>query len=79
MQTFLVVLAVFLIAVTLMALGTILAKKPLRGSCGGLGMLRNLLGLGPCSSCEDDPEAKAESCSRARRERDRRQRDTIEV
>ena len=78
MTTVLITVAVFATAMILLSLGIILANKPLAGSCGGLGALRKVLGLGPCASCEEDPEAKADSCSRARKEAERR-REEIEV
>ena len=78
MTTFLMVLGFFLAAVVLMALGVIFANKPLRGSCGGLGKIRHLLGLGPCPSCDD--EDKADTCKRAKRKQeDESERAPIEV
>lgn len=69
----LITLGVFLLAVLGLSLGTLLAKKPLRGSCGGMSALRSILGLDPCESCSDDPEREQESCSSARRAARKRQ------
>jgi len=79
MNELIIAFVVFLIAVFLMAVGVLLANKPLRGSCGGLGTLRKLFGLGPCASCDDDPEEHADRCSRARQVRDQRKQDPMEV
>lgn len=68
MSTFWIVLGVFGVVFVLMALGVIFSNKPLRGSCGGLGGIRHLLGLPPCPSCGD--EEQAESCKRARKEQE---------
>ncbi|MAG56025.1 MAG: hypothetical protein CMJ83_07025 [Planctomycetes bacterium] len=72
MTTVLITVAVFATAMIFLSLGVILANKPLAGSCGGLGALRKVLGLGPCESCAEDPEAQKDKCSRARKEADRR-------
>ncbi len=39
METFLLTLSFFLIIIFLMAIGFIIAKKTLKGSCGGLGTI----------------------------------------
>jgi hypothetical protein len=72
-NTILIAIGVFALAILGLGLGVLLSKKPLRGSCGGLGALRAFLNLAPCESCAEDPEALKESCSRARKEASRRE------
>lgn len=55
MTTFLAVLLVFSTVIAAMAVGVIFKRRPLAGSCGGLGSL----GLGKCDVCGNDP-AKCE-------------------
>ena len=61
MQTFLIALGAFLFIMTIMAIGVILGRKPIAGSCGGIGAA-----LGEkdyvCDICGDDP-AKCEEQS----------------
>tara|TARA_B100000686_G_C16168938_1_gene655350 strand:+ start:151 stop:366 length:216 start_codon:yes stop_codon:yes gene_type:complete len=52
MSTFLVTLMFFAAVITVMSVGVMFRRKPLEGSCGGLGAL----GLGDCDFCEGDPE-----------------------
>ncbi len=53
MNTFLVVLGVMLVIVAGMAVGVILGRKPLSGSCGGMAAV----GLdGACDICGGDPK-----------------------
>ncbi len=54
MQTFIVVFVVMMLFVTLMAVGVLFGRKPIKGSCGGVGAA-----LGEkdytCPVCGDDP------------------------
>ncbi|ASP39757.1 ApbE family protein [Bacterioplanes sanyensis] len=53
MNTFLIVLGVMLVIVAGMAVGVLLGRKPLAGSCGGM----NAVGLdGACDICGGDPK-----------------------
>ena len=57
MSAFLVTLVVFAAVFTVMSIGVMFRRKPLQGSCGGLGAL----GLGEdCEFCDGDVE-KCES------------------
>lgn len=61
MNTFLVVLAVMLLIVAGMAVGVLLGRKPLAGSCGGM----SAVGLdGACDICGGDKQ-KCEEESKA--------------
>lgn len=52
MATFILTLLFLLIVVAAMAVGSIFANKPIKGSCGGI----QQLGLGgKCEICGDDP------------------------
>lgn len=61
MQTFLIALGAFLFIMSIMAIGVIMGRKPIAGSCGGIGAA-----LGEkdyvCDICGDDP-AKCEERS----------------
>ena len=63
MQTFFIALFAFLIVMSLMAVGVIMGRKPISGSCGGVG---NALGEPnyECDLCGGD-EAKCESINAA--------------
>lgn len=52
METLLLTVVVFGIVITAMSVGVLFKRKPLQGSCGGLGAL----GLGDCDFCEGDPD-----------------------
>ncbi|MDR5867037.1 (Na+)-NQR maturation NqrM [Halomonas koreensis] len=58
MSTFLVVLAFMLIIVAAMAVGVILGRKPIEGSCGGLNKLGLKQGCEVCGGkdevCEEE-------------------------
>lgn len=63
MKLFLIALAVFAIAMTGMAVGVLLGRRALRGSCGGLANLRDEHGqvmceicTTPSETCSGDPE-----------------------
>ncbi len=52
MATMFLAFALLLLVITGMAIGVIIAGKPIKGSCGGI----NALGLGAaCVICGDDP------------------------
>lgn len=51
MNTFLITLAVFLIALTGMAVGVILSNRKIKGSCGGLAGMKDSAGNSVCDSC----------------------------
>ena len=55
---FFAALAVFAISLLGMAVGVLFSKKPIRGSCGGLGNLRSNVGLPPCECSDPPPECK---------------------
>lgn len=53
MKLFLVVLAIFLVAVLLMAVGVIFGRRRIQGSCGGLAGMRDRTGRTMCEVCSD--------------------------
>jgi hypothetical protein len=66
MDTFLATLLFFAAFTVLMAVGVIFARKPLKGSCGGLSALADRTGSGPlCEICGEDPRTKTEPCAPA--------------
>lgn len=54
MQTFIVVFAVMLLFVLLMAVGVLFGRKPIKGSCGGVGAALGETDY-TCPVCGDDP------------------------
>ncbi len=52
MEIFLLTLVVMLLAVGGMALGVLMGRQPIKGSCGGMSALA---GGGTCAVCGDDP------------------------
>ncbi|MBT43803.1 MAG: Na(+)-translocating NADH-quinone reductase subunit E [Idiomarina sp.] len=54
MQTFLLVLALFLIVVLIMAVGYIVQRKTISGSCGGI----SSLGMDKACDCDDPCDKK---------------------
>ena len=50
MEEFLAALSIFTAVVVMMAIGVIIAKKPIKGSCGGLNNIDED-GDGTCSIC----------------------------
>lgn len=65
MNTFLVTLAVFLVVIAAMSLGVLFGRKPIAGSCGGLGAMGKECEFGckkPCSKrlVRIDQEASAD-------------------
>ncbi|ATJ83148.1 (Na+)-NQR maturation NqrM [Halomonas beimenensis] len=70
MSTFLVVLAFMLLIVAAMAVGVILGRKPIEGSCGGLNKLGLKQGCEVCGGkdevCEEE-NRKAQAGSARRR------------
>lgn len=72
MGTFLTALLFFAAFTMLMAVGVLFARKPLKGSCGGLSALAEKTGSGPiCEICGEDPRTKTEPCSNAASGRER--------
>ena len=61
---FLVTLLVFTVAVAGMAVGWLVARKPLAGTCGGLGNMKDRFGDPMCDLCKGDPSKKPDSCVR---------------
>lgn len=59
MQTFFIALFAFLIVMSLMAVGVIMGRKPISGSCGGVGAALQEPNY-ECDLCGGD-EAKCES------------------
>jgi hypothetical protein len=49
--TWVIAFVVMLVAVFAMAAGALLGRRPIQGSCGGIGRL----GLGECEICGGDP------------------------
>jgi hypothetical protein len=60
MTMFLVTLGFFAVALAGMAVGVILSNRRLKGSCGGLGTIRDEHGRSMCEGCT----TPAENCSR---------------
>jgi uncharacterized protein len=56
MTTFLIALAVFALAIALMAVGVIFSNRCIRGSCGGLAGLRDDHGRVMCDACTQPSE-----------------------
>lgn len=54
MQTFLLVLALFIVVVVIMAIGYILQRKTISGSCGGI----SSLGMDKACDCDDPCDKK---------------------
>lgn len=59
MQTFLIALFAFLVVMSVMAVGVIMGRKPLTGSCGGVGAALGEVDY-ECELCGGD-EAKCEA------------------
>lgn len=65
MKIFLITAGVFGVAIVAMAVGALLARKPLKGSCGGLGALseKKFDGKPVCEVCGGDPARQPSDCS----------------
>lgn len=55
MALFLTVFAVMLLVVSAMAIGVMFGRKPISGSCGGIG--NTGVASGPCAFCGGNPTA----------------------
>ncbi len=62
MATFFITLGAFLFAVSGLAVGVILSNREIKGSCGGLGTIKDDHGRSMCMACTNPPE----NCSRKR-------------
>lgn len=60
---YLISLAAFVVVFAGMAIGVILAKKPLKGTCGGLGAMSERFGQPMCEICDGNPERMPSDCS----------------
>lgn len=59
MQTFIFTLGIFLLFVVLMAIGVILKRKPIEGSCGGINKLDGISKVCDCERpCSEAVEAE---------------------
>lgn len=65
MEVFFISLVVFGLVITGMAVGAFVAKKPIKGTCGGLNNLKDRLdGEGaPCEICGATPAQQATECT----------------
>lgn len=63
MQTFLIALFAFLLVMTIMAVGVLMGRKPITGSCGGVGAALGEVDY-ECELCGGD-EAKCEAINSA--------------
>ncbi|CBV42105.1 (Na+)-NQR maturation NqrM [Halomonas elongata] len=70
MSTFLVVLALMLVIVAAMAVGVILGRRPIQGSCGGLNNLGLKEGCEVCGGKDEVCEEENRKRGRARRSSD---------
>ena len=67
MPEVLIAFAIFALAVTGMAIGVILRRKCLKGTCGGLANLRDEQGNSLCEACTNpSPECKGENAETSR-------------
>ncbi len=62
MQNFLITLSVFAVAILGMAIGVIIARRPIKGSCGGLSAMTDRFGEPMCDVCEGDPDKRPSDC-----------------
>ncbi|MEO0531560.1 MAG: (Na+)-NQR maturation NqrM [Planctomycetota bacterium] len=61
MNTFLVTLAVFLVALAGMAVGVIISNRRIKGSCGGLAGFKDAQGNSICDACtKPSPDCRGE-------------------
>ncbi len=64
MNVFLITLGVFLTVLFAMAIGAILVKRPIQGSCGGLASMKDRDGKSICDACAEDPDKRPPDCVR---------------
>lgn len=61
MQFFVITVAVFLVAMTSMAIGVIVSNRRIKGSCGGLANFKDSNGKSICEACTNpSPDCKGE-------------------
>ena len=58
MSTIIATIIVFAVIITIMAIGVILGRKPIQGSCGGLNNLNTQDGEAYCEICGADGKDK---------------------
>jgi hypothetical protein len=58
-----VAIIVFGIVILGMAIGAMVARKPIQGTCGGLGQMQDRFGEPLCDICEGEEERKPSDCS----------------
>ncbi|QDT69035.1 hypothetical protein MalM25_19610 [Planctomycetes bacterium MalM25] len=69
MNTFLITLAVFLIALAGMAVGVILSNRRIKGSCGGLNNFKDSVGNPICDACTNpSPTCRGERAEQEKAE-----------
>lgn len=61
--TLIVALIVIGIAVLAMAVGAMVQRKPIQGTCGGLGQMQDRFGEPMCDICDGKEERKPSDCS----------------
>ncbi|SUO94544.1 (Na+)-NQR maturation NqrM [Suttonella ornithocola] len=61
MTTFLIIFVIFALVIVAMAVGVIFGRKPISGSCGGLGAVGVERACGCTDVCKNSVEAKAEA------------------
>lgn len=65
MTTFLIVFIMLMLVGAAMAVGVIFGRKPIKGSCGGLGAVGVERACGCKDVCENDPAADSNRAGKA--------------
>lgn len=65
MTTFIIVFTMLMLAGAAMAIGVIFGRKPIKGSCGGLGAVGVERACGCKDVCENDQAADSNRASKA--------------